>query len=209
MNGSLTVTCTEFEKLYGKKLRRYARRKAAELGLPGHMREDLYQACWLVVGQRLKTWRDDGGMSAYNWCCSAMNREMTAEFRRYHENPAYGWRREMHYFLQAMGDREAVAEDACLDLKIDLHRLIDNLPRGRNLERFIRLAVNEESGAEMALESKQTRQAVNHANRLTAKHLASKLAEFENDRPSMEPEARRGIGYTCRGVLLKLDTSDV
>lgn len=189
------MTPSEFEKLYARRLRKYARRLTREMGLPSHMREDLYQACWLVVGRLLVKWKPDGGLSAFNWCASQMKREMTAEFRRYHENPAYGWRREMSYFLQPLGDREAVAEDLAIDLKIDMARILNREGRSTNLERFLYNAENPNSGAEMAVEAKQTRQAVNHALRRQKERLAKVLADYQHDRPSDAEGARRGVAW--------------
>lgn len=189
------MTCDEFEKTYRRRLKKYARRLTQELSLPAHMREDLYQACWLVVARQLKSWNPEGGMSAFNWCASTMKREMTAEFRRYHGNKAYGWRREIHYFQQPIGEREGVAEHVNLDLKIDIERLLKKEGINRNTERYLRHAIIGEHGAEMAQEDGQTRQAVNNALRITRKRLQKILEDYANDRPSELPESRRSLAW--------------
>lgn len=189
------MTLSEFEKLYGRRLRKYAQRLTYDCGLPSHMKEDLYQACWLVIGRLLKKWSPTGGMSAYNFCCSDMRREMIAEFRRYHGNRGFGWRVELRHVFTPLGDREGIAEDANLDLKIDMQRILENQPKTRNLEHFLRMSVGQEHGAEVAKDEGLTRQVVNHHCRRTRAALKEQFAEFADEAPSLLPESRRSIAW--------------
>lgn len=189
------MTPTEFEKLYGQRLREYARRWAGEWKLPACMREDLYQVCWLVIPRQLAKWDPQGGMSAFNWCASAMKREITAEFRRYHYNRGYGWRYKISVFQYPIEDREAVAEYVDLDLRIDVNTILAKQPQTRNLARYIRNVAGDASGTDMAAESGQTRQAVNSGLRLTGKALAKPFADFADDCPCDRADARRSVAW--------------
>lgn len=189
------MTPTEFEKVYGARLYRYAHFWAKEWKLPAYMRKDLYQAAWLVIGRQLATWEPDGGMSAFNWCASAIKREMTAEFRRYHHNRAYGWRIEIEPFQFPIDEREAVAERVDLDLRLDVNKIVAKQAQTRNLARFLRSAAGDANGTELAHESGQTRQAVNCSLRKMSKALGKALEEFSEDCPSDRPDAQRSVAW--------------
>lgn len=174
------MTPTEFHRLYDKKLRAYVRRTHASFGLPPYMREDMYQACWLSIGRTLKSWRPDGGRSAFNWCASQMKKEMTAVWRAYFCNPKYGWRREINPFIEHLGHREAIDAPVDIDLVIDLKRILVREPRTAQTRRFIWSALNPNSGADLARQHNLTRQAANAALRTTRRHLRASLIEFED-----------------------------
>lgn len=183
------MTLQTFFTLFDARVRSYARRTARRFGLPAHVAIDLHQACYLAIPGPLAHWREDGGKSAFNWCASKMRQAMFAEIQRFYGNKP-SWRREIAYVYESMGDREfADEEPGDLDLAIDLSRALEADRSVPQVRRFVRAALDPNSGEDMAVEENLSRQAINYSVRCVRKRMQKRCADLKQPFPVCRKQA--------------------
>lgn len=168
----MSMTFDEFMSKYRQRLDSYVSRFCKAFRLPGDLRDDLYQAAQIGVLLQIPSWRDYiGGKSAFNWCATAIRREMEQTVRRHHGLKIRSMDpipRDSLEFEETM----AVDRGYCtIDETLDLKRALTADRKPAHIVRFIATALSPASGADIARFHGISRQAVCMSVSQTRKRL--------------------------------------